>query len=1059
MQDIVGSVHEWLRRRQAALWLTEDCDVESAGALIQIEWARVWSAVPPRALDQWNSDRRIRLKFFNSRSDVPMDGANRGFQFIYNTSKETVGAEPVGLRRRRAEEMENFVEGWRGAIIVVGHLSEPLDDLFQSLAPSATVFVIDAEDAARRAELVQDFLTNLRFLEGATVDEDTLALRDAPNLKLDAEYMEPLAQSWEIITKGILNSGSSVTQADFDGFLSGQRSWPSISAGAAYPRGKVLSSENDDKLDLVSEVVKSTRSLDKREVDPNEAVLRFRLFCESGGGCTTLLKQTAIELARAGYPVLISRPHPHNLRPQDIVRLVIAIQDAWASQREGKGSGTGSLPFCIILDSDAELPAQAESFVRTLSTGLNRKLVFVSAHTRSREEIGSSSGTLKLYANTSEAEILALGEHLRDFCDRNGMLPVPSTSEWKIFFQNFGPLKTHSPLAVGGVIDTPALFLIGLYPFVKERVRDQRGLSRYLYEKWSEIGDDGLKKVIQLLAAASVYNCAVPLDCAIRDSEIEGALAQSKLTKEDERIGDFFFDWARYGAYKFNWAIHMRHPAMGSLLLRLLAPEEAIAPHTSLTLILTKMTGSEADVWFSEQIAFKLGKFFRSSSASFSLEADTPIQSAARAIFDAIPEQVSSQSRVIKHHHARYYIHLLHACLGILQSKGEINISKQVALASGENSLNYATQILEQASEIESERESLSNIKNSLAAATARFAEGYQGRDQEAAILHFYRAIAIATEAVEEDLANGHAHFTILSCIQRLFSSIELSALPPQRAISFFVTCEDHINILLDLKESNKWRNVDESGSEIALAQLLERHNELATKLNQSSITREVVAKTPGAKATIQLREILGSDSIKEGFENVQKSSQLRDLRDRLVNEYFFHELLDLRYRLFVSDPVGRFDFEARMDILNQMAQRSPEEYIGYLHDHAAVAFQLEQFELSTELFRDLRARQSSNPNQWFWHNERIYVSRQGNEVTAKEVVVRVTDPVEGWASYDDRVRLKIQPRQWGQLNVGSYLSVYLRFRIAGLQGVEERLANYDLERIGLPSMIEDAKK
>ncbi len=1059
MQDIVDGVHEWRRSRQAALWLTEDCDANSAGALVEIGWVRIWSAVSPQALEKSHSGRNSRLQFLHSINDVPMEGAHRGIQFIYNTSREVVGAETADLRRRRAEGLENLIEGWRGAIVVVGRLSDQIDELFRSLAPNSQIFVIDSDDVENRASLVQNFLSTLESLENRVADEDALALKDAPSLQIDAEYMEPLSQSWEIITKGILNSGRKVTQADFDGFLSGQRGWEGVSAGAVFPRENSLCSENDANFDLVSEVVKSTRSLDEQEIDPNEAVIRFRLFCESGAGCTTLLKQAAIELARAGYPVLISRPHPHNLRPQDVVRLVIGVQDTWASQREGKGSGSGSLPFCIILDSDAELPAQAESFVRVLSTGLNRKLVFISAHSRSREEIESSKGTLKLYATTSEDEILALGDHLRDFCNRNGLSPVPTTNEWKIFFQNFGPLKTHSPLAVGGIINTPALFLIGLYPFVKERVRDQRGLSRYLYEKWSEIDDDGLKKVIQMLAAASVYNCAVPLDCAIRDAEIERALAQGKLSKEDVRTGDFFFDWARFGAYKYNWAIHMRHPAMGSLLLRLLIPEEAIAPHSYLSSILTKMTGSEADVWFSEQIAFKLGKFFRSSSSSFSLESDTPIQLAAREIFDAIPENVSNQSRVIKHHQARYYIHLLHACLEILQSPEKTIVSKRVALASAEHSLKYASEILEQASEIKSERESLSNIKNSLAAATARLAEGYQGSDQEAALSHFDTAIVIATEAVDEDIANGHSHFTLVSCIQRMISTIDLSVLAPKKAISLFVTCEDHINILLDLKESKKWRNVDESSSELGLSQLLERHNELANELNQNSITRELIAQTPGARATIQLRKILGGDSIKDGFQNERKAEGLRDLRDRLVNEEFFHELLDLRYRLFLGDPVGRFDFEARLEILTQMAQRSPDEYVGYLHDHATVAFQLEQFELSAELFRDLRARQSSNPNQWFWHNERIYLERQGHEITAKEVVVRVTDPVEGWARYDDRVRLKIQPRQWGQLNVGDYLRVYLRFRIAGLQGVDKRLANYDLEQIGLSFMTDGARQ
>ena len=187
MQDIAGSVHGWRRNRQAALWLTEDCDANSAGALVEIGWTRVWSAVSPQSLEQAHSGQDSRLQFLHSLNDVPMEGAHRGIQFIYNTSREVVGAETTDLRRRRAEGLENLIEGWRGAIVVVGRLSDEMGELFRSLAPNAQIFVIDSDDVENRASLVQSFLSTLKSLENLVADEDALALKDAPSLQIDAE--------------------------------------------------------------------------------------------------------------------------------------------------------------------------------------------------------------------------------------------------------------------------------------------------------------------------------------------------------------------------------------------------------------------------------------------------------------------------------------------------------------------------------------------------------------------------------------------------------------------------------------------------------------------------------------------------------------------------------------------------------------------------------------------------------------------------------------------------------------------------------------------------------
>ena len=78
---------------------------------------------------------------------------------------------------------------------------------------------------------------------------------------------------------------------------------------------------------------------------------------------------------------------------------------------------------------------------------------------------------------------------------------------------------------------------------------------------------------------------------------------------------------------------------------------------------------------------------------------------------------------------------------------------------------------------------------------------------------------------------------------------------------------------------------------------------------------------------------------------------------------------------------VGRFDFESRNTLFDQMALHQPEDYAHYLHDHAAVAFQLGKIERSEQLFGSLRASRIQDPNIWIWHNERIFVLQDGDEI------------------------------------------------------------------------------
>src|SRR5205807_998466 len=150
------------------------------------------------------------------------------------------------------------------------------------------------------------------------------------------------------------------------------------------------------------------------------------------------------------------------------------------------------------------------------------------------------------------------------------------------------------------------LFLIGLYPFVKERVRDEHSLERYLYRRWEELKDAGARKLVEILAAAAAYGVAVPFESLARDPELELAI-YGRVSSDDQRLLDFFFRWIRFGWQKQNWALHVRHPAFGILLTHMLHPGEDNAPYTPLVPVLSQLSGTESDRWLAEQIVEVLG--------------------------------------------------------------------------------------------------------------------------------------------------------------------------------------------------------------------------------------------------------------------------------------------------------------------------------------------------------------------------------------------------------------------------------------------------------------------
>ena len=173
-----------------------------------------------------------------------------------------------------------------------------------------------------------------------------------------------------------------------------------------------------------------------------------------------------------------------------------------------------------------------------------------------------------------------------------------------------------------------------------------------------------------------------------------------------------------------------------------------------------------------------LVSIFKAVRHVFHSKVDTPIQQASRELFDAISDSVSKQSRVINHHHARYYIHLLHGCLELIQWPNATQLPSDNLKSTAEGAIVHAERLIQIASEVSQSRERLTNVMTTLAAVCQSSPRcSHQGEARK----YFRKAINGARDAVADDVANGHALFTFVNSIQKLFEAIELLRSRQQR--------------------------------------------------------------------------------------------------------------------------------------------------------------------------------------------------------------------------------------------------------------------------------------
>ena len=229
------------------------------------------------------------------------------------------------------------------------------------------------------------------------------------------------------------------------------------------------------------------------------------------------------------------------------------------------------------------------------------------------------------------------------------------------------------------------------------------------------------------------------------------------------------------------------------------------------------------------------------------------------------------------------------------------------------------------------------------------------------------------------------------------------------------------------------------------------RHYETIARLpNLQQLIANFRVKDPEAALRIIIRLHLANETFEKAFRR-DEAGLLRQHRQALFElpAKSSRGLLYL-YRMFLADPEGRLKFKERLDVLTELKRKSPQQFLPYWHDEASLLCQLDNLSAGAQRFAELRAFRQAQEAQWFWLNERLLLSRNGN-ARPRLMTLTVINPGEGWAQFHNtNVRLRYQPQQFAPMSRNQPFHAYIRFTIYGLQAVREQLAQQDLKALGL---------
>ena len=743
---------------------------------------------------------------------------------------------------------------------------------------------------------------------------------------------------------------NSISQSTFEEFINGtENNWLGYAAELAYKRKyKPL---RDSKKDLTEYINNEIASIQSQNDTSN---LTITIPARAGSGVTTLIRQTAFDLAFQGTPALLLK--------QDQVAFNFEALAAFLNQTQQKAGR--NVPVVICFDSEHEFifetyevaqllgargrPAiviRVESSFDTMNNQGSSEKKDTNLHVRGRHHRLQS-----IISQISAKEVAEVRAHFESVSRKYSLnLEIPELEEW-IEYQN-----AQKFTSVDSRESSESLFWVALHFLLFSRDLPPEEFDAWIKRVFDSLPKLRYRDLVKQVAVLSSFRLITPLIPLLR-SFGHGTVYSNDvielLRDLDEKTN--LITWDAYPEALEDQAIRFKHPLIAQKLLALTDSTIANYPVQVIwPLIASLKAGGKSDVWLAENLAFQFLRTERRPGSNI------PYLDLRLETFRRIPPQISEYNKAILHHWARALYHAALENQDVEISKEYLQdaidkIEKAIALPPRPDRDEhpghlyttlgtiyyevYKRQTLEQRQQLSLEKfwsrseecfkkamTMLPDSYQTLAAYSFRLIERAYGKkenNEKEAVDLALEALALLEQA--EDV---------------LITSNEL---------------DDSEKFFLNDQRRKAWNVIDPYTSSHFIEELIENNEEIGhLLLAQSEIKK--VNDLYSLKTNAEIRIIEKAIRIlKEFFDKPQNIITWRTP--------------SLLYRLYNYHPKLKYAFKDKLKILRRLERTDYKWHIRMRFDYAVICYQNDLFPEGERKFREIRAilRQPNQPAKVF---------------------------------------------------------------------------------------------
>ena len=804
---------------------------------------------------------------------------------------------------------------------------------------------------------------------GVRYGRSALELREEDLVGVDQEFV--LIQDNDFETQFVTDEGTRV----FDRmWRANPDDWLPFASDMIFRR-QYLPFDREDS-DLADYIVSQLQELSGTDRAVN---VTLTIPATSGSGITTALRHTAFLAARSGYPALLCRPANRRFSVEKLGAFLTRLQERC---REQTGHAE-DIPALVIFDRQHRGIEQVSELAMNLSVRGRRALVIEVIPPSGPEYEGSPGrrprgrhSTAKEFRGiVEETELKALSEHFSDLHAPLG-ITIPDFSAW-LTYQERQTVQTLT-----GELAPESLFWVALRFFVGE------GNPRFDLAEWvgrtfeERIKSPQAKLAARYIAAFSSFGIGVPLVPLLRSLGTTKMLDLSIIpTLREVSESEDLLQWEDTEEHIYDQTISFKHRLISIQLLNYLGVtrwEDRLRECWGL--LDTLEASPEADTWLVEALVFEVLRVERPDSAM--LERLPPLLET----FEHVPSIIAGGSAPTQHHWAR--------ALGLKASNAEDPSEKILYYSEAVEKLSLACELAERERGGEHPR----NIYNSLGVMRSELSRTLRNDGQmERAEALWYSAAS----AFELALQYGADNFVVLSAYaRRLIEHAKESNDPSQElgdiasALSYLTQAEESALLTdslsnedanyIELERNNAFGVIDAERAKGHIEELIKQGNEIGIVLRAYEILRGI-----------------NPEDWKQGT-----AIELERSFDLLYDAYSEHlsghswRIIFLLYRVASALKSRRFNFQLRLDLLDELDALPFRWHSGLRFAQAVLCYQTANFARGFNLFRDLRSTFASGDLQ------PIYVSsfwRDPQHPTVPQFAsVRIRRIQTGWLAYGE---------------------------------------------------------